>query len=205
MRNIGIMGGTFDPIHNGHIAVGRQAYREYNLDEVWFMPSGRPPHKADHAVTGAADRCEMTRLAVEGESCFRFSDFEARREGNTYTAQTLELLNKEYPDVRFFFIIGADSLYELESWYMPEKVLELAVILVAGREYSGADRSLHRQIAYLKEKYGGEIFPLHLKEMNVASVHLREMAAKGQDLSPYVPASVWEYIRTRNLYRKRKD
>ncbi len=205
MKKIGIMGGTFDPIHNGHIAVGRQAYGEYDLDEIWFMPSGHPPHKTDHVVTSVEDRCEMTRLAIKEEPYFRFSDFEARREGNTYTAQTLKLLRENYPDCRFFFIIGADSLYELESWYRPEEVLHMAVILVAGRKYPGAERSLESQISYLRDKYQGEIFPLHLKEMDVASVHLREMAAEGEDVSPYLPAAVWEYIQTHDLYRRRKD
>ena len=141
MRRIGIMGGTFDPIHNGHLAVGRQAYREYQLDEVWFMPSGHPPHKKDHAVTDAADRCAMTRLAIRNDPYFRFSDFEVRREGNTYTAQTLTLLRRQYPDVRFYFIIGADSLFEIESWYMPEKIMEQAVILVAGSLFPGKEKS----------------------------------------------------------------
>ena len=152
MRRIGIMGGTFDPIHNGHLAVGRQAYREYQLDEVWVIPSGQPTHKKDHAVTDAADRCAMRWLAIRNDPYFRFSDFEVRREGNTYTAQTLTLLRRQYPEVRFYFIIGADSLFEIESWYMPEKIMEQAVILVAGRGYSRAKRSLEDQIRYLRDR-----------------------------------------------------
>ena len=205
MRQIGIMGGTFDPIHNGHIAVGRQAYLEYGLDEVWFMPSGHPPHKTDHTVTCAEDRCEMTQLAIQGYPYFRFSDFEVRREGNTYTAQTLGLLKERYPEYRFFFIIGADSLYEIENWYLPQQIMERAVLLVAGREYPKAKRSLEEQIAYLKEKYGGEIFRLHLEEINVASMRLRKMAACGQELKPFVPTAVWEYIRSHHLYEERED
>ncbi len=205
MRRIGIMGGTFDPIHNGHIEVARQAYEEYHLDEVWFMPSGHPPHKKDHAVTDAADRCEMTKLAIREYPCFRFSDFEVRRQGNTYTAQTLTLLREQYPDTVFFFIIGADSLFEIENWYMPEKIMEQAVLLVAGRAYSRAERSLDEQIRWLRERYHSEIFRLHLEEMNVASVSLRKMAAEGRDLSSYVPAAVWEYIQAHHLYAERQD
>ncbi len=205
MRRIGIMGGTFDPIHNGHIAVGRQAYQEYSLEEVWFMPSGHPPHKKDHAVTDAEDRCEMTKLAIRDYPYFRFSDFEVKRQGNTYTAQTLTLLNEQYPDSRFFFIIGADSLFEIENWYMPERIMAQAVLLVAGRAYSRASRSLDDQILYLRERYHSEIYRLHLEEMDVASVRLRRMAAEGQNLRPYVPTAVWEYIKTHHLYEERQD
>ncbi|HJC47698.1 MAG TPA: nicotinate-nucleotide adenylyltransferase [Candidatus Lachnoclostridium pullistercoris] len=205
MRRIGIMGGTFDPIHNGHIAVGRQAYQEYSLEEVWFMPSGHPPHKRDHAVTDAEDRCEMTKLAIRDYPYFRFSDFEVKRQGNTYTAQTLTLLNEQYPDSRFFFIIGADSLFEIENWYMPERIMAQAVLLVAGRAYSRASRSLDDQILYLRERYHSEIYRLHLEEMDVASVRLRRMAAEGQNLRPYVPTAVWEYIKTHHLYEERQD
>ena len=85
MKKIGIMGGTFDPIHNGHLSIGKQAYLEYHLDEVWFMPSGHPPHKKDHFVTDAVHRCAMTKLAITDYPYFQFSDFEVKRAGNTYT------------------------------------------------------------------------------------------------------------------------
>lgn len=95
MRKIGIMGGTFDPIHNGHIMLGRQAYAEYNLDEVWYMPSGQPPHKKGRHVTESAERCHMVKLAIQDIPYFVFSDFEVRRTGkNTYTAETLALLGR---------------------------------------------------------------------------------------------------------------
>ncbi len=97
MSNIGIMGGTFDPIHNGHLLLGKQAYLEYNLDYIWFMPSGQPPHKKNRHVTDSVHRCAMVKLALQGESTFLFSDFEVSRKGNTYTAQTLALLKEAYP------------------------------------------------------------------------------------------------------------
>ena len=122
MGKIGIMGGTFDPVHNGHLHLGRQAYVEYGLDCIWYMPSGQPPHKKDHHVTSVEHRCQMLRLAIAEDEAFRFSDFEVRREGNTYTAQTLALLREAYPEHTFYFILGADSLYEIETWYRPEDV-----------------------------------------------------------------------------------
>ena len=94
MRRIGILGGTFDPVHNGHLLLGEQAYREYGLDEIWFMPSHVPPHKKDHLITDGAARIRMLELATESIPYFTVSDFEMGREGNTYTAQTLALLKR---------------------------------------------------------------------------------------------------------------
>lgn len=202
MADIGIMGGTFDPIHNGHLLLGKQAYEEYGLDEVWFMPSGKPPHKSDHHVTAVEDRCEMVRLAIAEHPYFVFSDFEVKRSGNTYTAQTLRLLNEAYPQHHFYFIIGADSLYEIESWYHPGEVMEQTTLLVAGREYEGALRSLDDQVAYLSDKYGASIRLLHCDEVDISSGELREMESRGKRLYKYVPKPVEEYIMTRGLYQE---
>ena len=109
MRRIGILGGTFDPVHNGHLLLGEQAYREYGLDEIWFMPCGHPPHKKSRLVTQGKEREDMVKLAIASVSYFVYSDFELKREGNTYTAQTLTLLREAYPQHEFYFIIGADS------------------------------------------------------------------------------------------------
>ena len=99
----------------------------------------------------------MLELALEGIPFFSVSDFEMKREGNTYTAQTLELLKEEYPEDKFYFIIGADSLFQLETWYHPEKVMELTSLLVSGREYDRAGRTLDQQISHLKSVYGAHI------------------------------------------------
>ena len=123
MKRIGIMGGTFDPVHNGHLLLGRQALSEYGLDQVWYMPSHIPPHKKDHRITDPKDRLAMLELALKGIPFFTVSDFEMKRDGNTYTAQTLELLKDAYPEDEFYFIIGADSLFQLETWYHPERVM----------------------------------------------------------------------------------
>ncbi len=202
MAKIGIMGGTFDPIHNGHLLLGRQAYQEYELDQVWFMPSGNPPHKRDHAVTDAQIRCEMVRLAIEDDPRFYLSDFEVRREGNTYTAETLKLLHEAYPEHQFFFIIGADSLYEIERWYHPEQVLAQSVILVAGRDYEAADCTMEEQIRYLEDKYRADIRRLHCEEVDISSNELRDMEARGKKIFKYVPKTVETYIEAHGLYQE---
>ncbi len=201
MAKIGIMGGTFDPIHNAHLMLGRQALKEYHLDEIWFMPSHNPPHKTDHRVTGTKDRCEMVKLAIAGEPRFRFSDFEISRAGNTYTAQTLKLLKEAYPKHTFFFIVGADSLYHIESWYHPEEVMRQVTILAAGRECEDASCTLEEQAAYLIKKYGAAIFLLHSDTMEVSSQELREREMNGGRIHNLVPKNVERYIEEHGLYQ----
>lgn len=202
MGKIGILGGTFDPIHNGHLLLGKQAYLEYDLDCVWYMPSGQPPHKKERKVTEALDRCAMVQAAIADEPCFDYSDFETSREGNSYTAKTLTLLREYYPEHEFYFIIGADSLYEIESWYHPEEVIEGVTILVAVREYEDNHLPMEQQMKYLTEKYNGRIYRLHSQEVNISSEEIRGMAARNQPIHQYVPAAVVRYIKTHHLYQE---
>ncbi len=202
MARIGIMGGTFDPIHNGHLLLGDQACQEYQLDQVWFMPSGHPPHKTDHPVTDVKDRCQMVKLAIRQNPRFFFSDFETRREGNTYTAQTLELLKQDYPEHHFYFIVGADSLYQIERWYHPERILGHVDLLAADREYEDSQRSMEEQIRYLTEKYGGWIGKLHCREVDIASEKIRKLVADGISVEELIPREVADYIRAHQLYER---
>lgn len=202
MGKIGIMGGTFDPIHNGHLLLAQQAYREFELDEIWFMPSGTPPHKTNKKISDAASRCSMTQLAIEGHPYFKFSDFEAVREGNTYTAKTLTLLKETYPQHHFYFIIGADSLYQIESWYHPEQVLEAVTVLAAPREYTKAHTEFDKQIEYLTERYNARILKMHFVEVEVSSEELRNKISNGESVLAYLPLRVAEYIEKNKLYQE---
>jgi nicotinate-nucleotide adenylyltransferase len=202
MSKIGIMGGTFDPIHNGHIVLGKQALKEYNLDKIWFMPTGHPPHKKDHKVTDASYRFQMVKLAIEGQEEFVCSDFELLLGGTTYTAKTLFLLHEKFPEHTFYFIIGADSLFEIEKWYEPKKVLSQAIILAADREYEEADKSIGAQIAYLTAHYNADIRRLHCREMDISSSEIRELVEEGESISDYVPEVVEEYIIRHRLYKE---
>ena len=201
MTEIGIMGGTFDPVHNGHLLLAKQACTEYVLDAVWFMPSGQPPHKRDRVVSDSSHRCAMVKLAIAGEPAFAFSDFEVSRKGSTYTAETMELLKASCPDHKFYYIIGADSLYEIEKWYQPERVLASVSLLVADREYAGEHRPLNDQITYLTERYHACIQKLHCCEMAVSSDEIRHAIRLGQPVDDYVPRAVREYIDSHHLYR----
>ena len=201
MKKIGIMGGTFDPIHSGHLMLGKQAYEEYDLDCVWCMPSRQPPHKKDRHITSPADRLEMVRLAVESTPFFACSDFElCRTEGNTYTADTLLLLKQAYPDTEFYFIVGADSIFDIEKWYHPEIVMKNAVILAADRACGHDDVPFNRQIEYLTKKYDARICQLHSRRMDVSSQLLRQKIQNGEQVSRYIPDPVVQFIRERRLY-----
>lgn len=202
MKRIGIMGGTFDPVHNGHILLGKQAYTEYALDKIWYMPSHIPPHKKDHMVTDSRDRLNMLYLALEEFPGFCVSEFEMKRDGNTYTARTLELLKEEYPDIHFHFIIGADSLFQIEQWYHPEIVMSMTSLLVSGRECESNGRTFEQQILYLKQTYGADIQILHNEEVDISSADIRRRTAEGKDITRFVPAKVAKYIREHGLYRR---
>lgn len=202
MAKIGILGGTFDPIHNGHLALGKQAYEQFSLDEIWFMPSGHPPHKKGRLVTEGKEREDMVKLAIASVPYFVYSDFELKREGNTYTAQTLSLLKEVYPQHEFYFIIGADSLYEIEQWYHPEMVMKQAVLLVAARSYEKDHPDFEKQVKYLEEKFEARIEVIRFEEMDVASKQIRKMVSSGQSIKDLVPGPVAGYIRIHGLYRE---
>lgn len=204
MARIGVLGGTFDPIHKGHLMIGHYAYKEYGLDEIWFMPSGIPPHKKDHTITETKERCEMVRLAIADFPYFKLSEFEVKREGNTYTAETLRLLNQEFVQHDFYFIIGADSLFQLETWHRPELVMSQTTLLVAGRDYPDASCTIEERIAELTERYQAKIFRIHCGELDIASAEIRKKIADGKPVEDYLPSPVLQYISTRKLYQENK-
>ena len=119
MGRTGIMGGNFNPVHIAHISMAEAAYRQAKLDKVLFMPSKNPPHKQDINIIGEKHREAMVKLAIREIPYFEYSDFEFKREGTTYSAQTLELLCSQNPDDSYFFIMGGDSFFQVENWYMP--------------------------------------------------------------------------------------
>ncbi|ETP73796.1 nicotinate/nicotinamide nucleotide adenylyltransferase [Lachnospiraceae bacterium JC7] len=200
-KKVGIMGGTFDPIHNAHLALGECARIQLKLDEVWFMPAKDPYFKKKKNVTPARFRAEMTSLAVFGREGFEMSDFELLRDGETYTAETLEKLNELYPDIHFYFIVGSDSMYQIETWWRPETIMKLATLVVAEREYPERQRSFMDQVAYLSEKFGADIRVLDFEESDISSTMIREMAARGEDISGLVPEAVALYIGKHGLYK----
>ena len=182
VKKIGIMGGTFDPIHMGHLILGEKAYEQLGLDKVLFMPCGNPPHKQNRKGRATdAQRTEMVRLAISDNPHFELSLMEMHEEGYTYTYRTLEQLNKENPDTEYYFIIGADSLFSFDTWREPGRICQEAVLVVATRDHTPVG-DLDRQMALMSEKYKGTFVRLDTMNIDVSSELLRSWHRNGQSL-----------------------
>ena len=203
--NIGIMGGTFDPIHIGHLLLGEFAYEDFGLDEIWFLPNGNPPHK-ETADTGTSleHRIEMIRKAIEGVPHFRLNLHEANTEEHSYTYRTMQEFNQMFPEHEFYFILGADSLFSIEQWKYFREIFPTCTILAAMRDDKDA-REMQRQILYLTEKYGARIRLLQAPLLEISSTVIRDRASRDLGVRYMVPDSVAEYIRTNHLYKKKED
>lgn len=196
---IGIMGGTFNPIHNAHLLMGELAREEYGIDRLLFMPGGNPPHKRDIEVTDVLHRAQMCRLAIADNPNFMFCGYEAEKDGFSYTSETLEYMQSKYPSDEIFFIIGSDSLFALESWHEPEKILSLCTLLVFCREESRGDTQ--NEIDRLSEKYNARIRLIHAPKFDISSSQIRERLERGKSVRYMIPAAVIEYIGENGLYR----
>lgn len=199
---IGIMGGTFDPIHNGHLMLGHTAYEAFSLDQIWFMPNGNPPHKKSETIKSTAeDRMKMTSLAIAPFPEFVLQPYEALRAEVSCSYQTMEHFSKIYPDDEFYFIIGADSLMAIETWVHPERIFPTCTILATYRNEVKTKEEMNRQIQYLSEKYHAKIRLLETPLMPVSSHELRASLQSGDSVSEYMPAAVCSYIKQHHLYR----
>jgi len=201
MISTGLLGGTFDPIHNGHIALAENALKQCDLHEVWFMPAPQPPHKTDKFVSDFQYRYEMTEIGIRGHESFIITDFEQKLEGKSYSARTLAELKKAFPERVFSFIIGADSLFDIEKWYHPEEVMRLTTLIVAVREYD-SPISVRERREELISKYNADIILLDAPHIDISSSDIRIKVASGIDIGELVPDGVAEYIREHGLYGK---
>lgn len=193
---IGIMGGTFNPIHNGHLAIAQAAYRDAGLDKVLFMPSGNSYMKKD--VLSSARRVDMVRLAIQGYPYFELSLAEAGRTGNTYTYETLHRLTTENPHTSYYFIMGADSLFHIEQWREPEQIFSMATLVCAVREDYDIE-SLRRKGEALT-RLGAKIIYLDIPRIPISSTLIRERVQGGLPIAGLVPDCVSEYIVQEHLY-----
>ena len=199
MKKVGIMGGTFNPIHVGHLMLAENAYSFYHLDEVWFLPSADPPHKTNQKVMEYKHRSKMTELAIDSIPYFIKSDFETMRKEHSYTAETLRLLHIEYPDTIFYFIMGADSLFQIETWYEPHNVMARAILAVAVRDHH-TNTEMEDQIKYLKEKYNARIHLMNMPGIDLSSNFIRKRVSNKETIRFFVPETVRQYIYDHHLY-----
>lgn len=198
---IGILGGTFDPIHNAHIELALAAKKQFDLDIVYLLVSGQPPHKLKKKKTDAMLRFEMVKLACNEHNGLLADDYEIKNNGIDYTYLSLEHFCDKYKDTDIFFIIGEDSLFEIESWKNPEIIMSLAHILVAKREGSSCSSDIAEQIKYLSLKYNADIEFISEKIDFISSTVIRERFNKGLKCDSFVPKIVIDFINKKGLYR----
>ncbi len=196
---LGILGGTFDPIHHGHLVAAEEARHRLQLDGVLFVPAGIPPHKPTRPISAAHHRLRMVELAIAGKPYFSLSRVDVDRPGLSYTVETLELLRAEWgPGPIFFFIEGADSLTDITTWYKPRRLIELCELAVVTR--GGVEIDLTR----LEEQLPGLNDRVHwvpMPRLEISSSDLRARVQAGRPISYLVPPAVEAYIRERGLYR----
>lgn len=201
MRKIGILGGAFDPIHKGHILIGQQAYAHYNLDEIWVLPNGKPPHKC---MTGEGEylkhRINMIQSAIADIDYFKLNTFEIdSTEDTCYSYATMKSFNDLYEDCKFYFLIGKDSLMSLDRWYHPEILLQYTEVIAFNRDDTPLVK-LQSKADILMQEFGGNITVLQENVLEISSTQLRKMIKENVDLSIYLDKQVVEYIRSNNLY-----
>ena len=199
MKKIGIMGGTFSPIHVGHLLLAQWAMAAEQLDEIWFIPTGCSYLKANVNMPSAIDRFEMTRLAVANNPRMKCLDLEIKREGNTYTCDTLVELHKEYPDHHFHFIFGADCLFTIENWRNPQQIFENCTIIAAVRGDTPLTEMTCKKDE-LEEKYAADIHLLPFLQLEISSTLVRDRLSKGDSIQYLVPDDVIAYIEEKGLY-----
>lgn len=198
---IGIMGGTFDPIHNGHLMLGRAALEAFELDKVWYMPNGNPPHKdASSIKTDVKDRVEMVRLAIASCREFRLESYEAKRKEVSYSYSTMEYFKGIYPEDDFYFIIGADSLFMIDRWVRPERIFPTCTVLAAYRDEINTRHAMEEKIRELNDTYGARIRLLVTPLIRISSHELRRDVREGRSIAGHVPEAVNTYILENHLY-----
>ena len=198
---VGIFGGTFDPIHYGHLIVAEQAREQARLEQVWFVLSARPPHKADRVLTPFDRRAEVLSLALAGnEDKFRVETIERDRSGLSYTADTLDALAAMHPGNEWFLILGADSVRDLSDWYEPLRIIDRVTILAAGRPGHAMWTAAELAGRLGVEEDRVRLQPVDIPLIGIASSDLRQRASTGRSLLFQTPRAVEVFIREKKLY-----
>lgn len=198
-RKIGILGGTFDPFHKGHFMLAKTAYEQFALDEVWIMPNGNPPHKREIQQTPLEIRSEMIRRAIDKVPYMVLCEHESSETSYHFTYQTLSEFQELYPEDQFYFIIGADSLWDFPTWRKPEVIAGLCTLLVACRDEAGI-LEIRQKIRELEERYQAKCLIMNSPKVDAASSEIRQMVSEGKDVSCYVGEEVFAYLKQQKLY-----
>lgn len=198
MKKTGIMGGTFNPIHNGHIYLAKCAKEYFKLDNVLFMPTGNSYMKTN--VLNAEHRVNMTRIAIENEPNFELSTIEADMPGNSYTYKTLQILKDLNKDTEYYFITGADAVMSMGKWLNPQLIFNNCVVVATTRnDYDMLH--LNDKLSEYKKAYNADIRLFNMTPIDISSTDIREYVKNKQDISAYVPKKVLKYIEDNKLYQ----
>jgi nicotinate-nucleotide adenylyltransferase len=199
MARVGMLGGSFDPIHIGHLHIAGQARQRLGLDRVVFVPAGQPPHKLGYGLTAPEHRYEMVCLAVAGQPQFSVSRIDLDRPGPCYSVDTVRLLQERWErETRIYFLIGADSLADLPTWYRPRQLLELCQVVAVRRP------GYHVDLATLERRFAGAPLIILLDSVplvDVSSTQIRQRVAEGRSVEGLVPPAVAAYITAQGLYQ----
>lgn len=198
---LGIIGGSFDPIHYGHLLLAETCREQCRLDRVWFQPAAVPPHKQAELLTAAEHRIEMVKLAIAGHEAFELSTLEIQRGGISYTVDTLAAIQEEQPDAELFFLMGGDSLRDLPTWREPQRICELAVPVVVSR--NGSPPPDFDSLADLVSPQRLEVIRQHQVAMPIielSSTDIRCRVAADESIRYQTPRAVEKYIETHGLY-----
>ncbi|BCZ44718.1 putative nicotinate-nucleotide adenylyltransferase [Clostridium gelidum] len=203
MKRYGIIGGTFDPIHNAHLYIAYEAKEQLDLDEVIFMPAGKQPFKANNIVTDSKLRYEMVKIATEPFNEFSVSSYEIEKGGLSFTYETLQYFKGESDaqnkEKELFFITGADCLISIEKWREVEKIFSLATLVVFARDGISKNEMIEKK-KIIEEKYNGKIIILDLKELEISSTDIRERINQNKRIDFFVPPKVVDMIYKKGLY-----
>lgn len=214
-RRVGLLGGTFDPVHLGHLRIAEEAFEELSLDRVFLIPSADPPHKEGKAIAPFMDRWEMLRMAVEGNPRFELSDVERRIPGKSFTVVTLKRLREEMPeDTAFFLLVGLDAFLELHTWWHFQQLFSLATLAVLRRPgfepgLIGSFLTTRVSPEYREDPRGQSFhhpthFPVRsllITPLEISSTHIRRLVAANRSIRYLVLPEVMRYIAARNLYK----
>lgn len=195
-----IFGGTFDPIHIGHIHIAYEALYNLHLDKILFMPAGNPPNKINKKITDAKIRYALVEKAVENETNFEISNYEINKKENSYTYETLELFSELERNVEWYFLIGGDSLMDLKNWKNVDRLLNSCKLVVYNRAGFAVQKVL-KQKDYLEQKFGNEITFLDMPIIDISSTNIRKGIKEGRNINYLLPKGVDRIIDKLQLYR----
>lgn len=200
MKKKGIFGGTFDPIHNGHLHVAYEALYNLELDEIIFIPSGNPPHKTSKAVTDGKIRYDLVTKVIENERRFKASDYEINKKSLSYTYETLEYFKELEPDTQWYFITGADCLMDIYTWKNIDRIFNSCKFVVFNRSGYGKKEILNQK-SLVEAKLNKEILFLDIPILEISSTTIRNKLREGKSISYLVPEGLNKVLKEMNIYK----